>query len=114
ECPLDLTLCVDFEGDSSGADLGQCGNYGNHCAAVNQWTAQIFLDMDGRNGWCTQRFSISGDAGYLLDVDLSGDAGQCKPIATTTASSSPNTPTDLIGLDTDDRAGGCFERLRLR
>ncbi len=114
QCQANLTLCVDFEGDSPGADMGQCQAAGLHCAPINQWTSAITLDMDNRNGWCTQRFSISGDGGYFLDVDLSGDAGQCKPIATTTASSSSNTPTNLIGLDTDDRAGGCYEKIRLR
>ncbi|MFA4874003.1 MAG: thrombospondin type 3 repeat-containing protein [bacterium] len=120
ECQLDLQICVDYEGDSAGADLGQCGNHGMHCASVNQWTDQIMLDMDGRNGWCTQQFFLlSPDQKFTFDLSYTANTGvdsngQCKNTGTSKAYSEYGTGTAIIGLDTDNRAGGCVEQWRLR
>ncbi|MFH1829407.1 MAG: thrombospondin type 3 repeat-containing protein [Pseudomonadota bacterium] len=119
QCNVDLVFCVDFEGDSPGADLGQCGNHGVRCAAVNQWTEAIRFDMDGRNGWCTQKFNIIGQDHYTLFSDFwasegQDSNGQCKMVGTSKAYSEYGTPTATIGLDTDDRPGGCWQRFMLK
>jgi hypothetical protein len=120
QCTVDMTICVDFEGDSPSADLGQCQNHGIHCAGINQWTDEIRLDMDGRNGWCTQEFFILSEIElFTLYMDFQGDDGgdangQCKVTGTSKAYSEYGTGTGVIGLDTDDRPGGCLQKFMLR
>jgi cysteine-rich repeat protein len=119
DCSSDAVFCVEFLGDSPGADLGQCGNNGVRCAAINQWTDPILLDMDGRNGWCTEKFSIISQDEYTFFLDFwatdGQDAnGQCKNVGMSKAYSKYNSSTATIGLDTDDRSGGCWQRFMLK
>lgn len=118
ECDIDLELCVDFQGDSPTADIGQCQDVGMYCAPVNEWTEPIRLDMDGRNGWCNEQFFISGEDDFTLEMEFTADVGgdsngQCKNTGLSRAFSAYDTGTDIIGLDTDNRAGGCLQRFRL-
>ncbi len=118
ECEVDLEICVDFS-VNTGGDGGQCKDQGVHCAGMNQWTTEIGLDMDGRSGWCNQQFFVVGEGEHFtLFMDFIGDdgldsAGQCKVTGTSKAYSEYETGTAVIGLDTDNRPGGCFQRFML-
>jgi len=124
QCQVDYQICVDFY-VTPGGDGGQCKNQGSHCAPINQWTDEIGLDMDGRNGGCTQHFFIINGSGneaesenFTLFMDFIGDDGgdaygQCDDTGTSKAFSLYGTGTDVIGLDTDDRWGGCLQKFML-
>jgi hypothetical protein len=118
DCDVDLEICVDFF-VSPGGDGGQCKNQGVHCAGINQWTVEMGLDMDGRGGWCNQQFFVLGESEHFtLFMDFIGDdgldsAGQCKVTGTSKAYSEYGTGTAIIGLDTDNRPGGCFQKFML-
>ena len=75
-------------------------------------------DTDNRSGYCNLTFTVSGRSDIGLDVQFyptpGGDAGQCRGFLPqgdfyTAFAGSPVT----IGLDTDDRSGGCYLSLRL-
>ncbi|MBP2327212.1 hypothetical protein JOF56_007597 [Kibdelosporangium banguiense] len=80
----------------------------------------IYIDTDGRRGWCDLTFQMSGRTDVALDVvyEFNGDSGQCKgalPLGT----NQPRTVQTggvpvTIGLDTDNRGGACFLSFRLR
>jgi hypothetical protein len=110
----DLGFCVDWVGDPGGPDMGQCGNPGTHCAKANEWTDTITLDMDNRDGWCEERWQITGSSNtYTLrhSFNADGDAGQCKH--TGEYATSPGQWSPWIGPDADDRPGGCTLSLRI-
>src|SRR5512142_1659845 len=96
-----------------GADQGQCGNQGAYSMPITPFQvfgSQILDDSDNRPGFCDLTFQMSGPVGYALDVEYypDGDSGQCQfglpqgQFRTVT----PDFPV-TIGLDTDDRPGGC-------
>jgi hypothetical protein len=118
-CPIDLQFCVDFRGSDGGDQFGQCGGAGTHCAALNTWTDTIGLDMDARDGWCVETFSVTGTEKVTFDLEFSANNGldsdgQCQYVGTWSSQSEYESATVPIGLDTDDRIGGCLQRYRLR
>jgi len=118
DCAVDLQICVDFQ-VTPGGDANQCVNRGTHCAGINQWTDEILLDMDDRNGYCTQQFFVMSETdGFTLFMDFQAEegidsSGQCKVTGTSKAYSEYGTGTNVIGLDTDSRPGGCFQKFML-
>jgi len=111
-----LALNVNFYANG---DAGQCWNSGNHPIPVSssgpQWSSPYVIDTDNRAGGCYQVFSLNpgGPNDVVLDVEFlpDGDGAQCVLSGTQTVSRS-RSATFLI--DTDNRAGGCTERFRLR
>ncbi|HEX3615924.1 MAG TPA: hypothetical protein VHU61_05280, partial [Solirubrobacteraceae bacterium] len=113
---------------SSGGDAGQCQNAAN---GDNQGTfnlpiepfqtfgSTVLDDTDNRSGYCNLTFTVSGLSGVGLDIqyypqDDLADASQCRGYLPegsyyTAYAGAPVT----IGLDTDDRGGGCDLSLRI-
>jgi hypothetical protein len=119
-----LSLSVDF-GAHPGSDPGQCWtfrldgqNYHNTIPLASgalpswtAWTPPLGIDTDNRAGYCDQTFAISGRDDVVLEVQFTpnGD-GQCiNPGTHFVARGHPVT----LGLDTDDRGGGCQQQFRL-
>jgi len=115
------------------ADAGQCGAPGERQIKVSStipgtedaigFTPPIRVDTDGRNGYCEQVFSLNGTDKYVLDVRFEPDwdsasNGQClidgKPIAAAVETTLGRGQTLTLGLDMDDRLGGCVQSFRLR
>jgi hypothetical protein len=106
-----------------GGDGGQCGNQGSYRMPVN-WDYGLFGpdvvdDTDNRTGYCNLTFTVSSGSNFELDVqyftDPGGSDGQCVnalPQGDYYAVQSNESVT--IGLDTDDRPGGCWLSFRLR
>jgi hypothetical protein len=110
-----LSLAVNFFGDG---DAGQCGNSGLHPIPITNITTPSLstpygIDTDGRSGGCWQVFSLSGRSDVVMDVQFlpTADGGQCGNSGTQTATTDRNAS---FRIDTDNRSGGCTERLRLR
>jgi len=103
-----------------GAIQDQCGNQGSYDAPVTSFKAfgpQILDDTDNRAGFCDLTFQVTGTSGYVLDIQFypDGDSGQCQfgfPQGQW-RTATPDLPV-TIGLDTDNRPGGCNLALRLR
>jgi hypothetical protein len=104
-----------------GGDGSQCGSQGTYQIPINTqfqgFGTLVRDDTDNRAGWCNLTFTVSGRTDIGLDVQFwaDGDPNQChgalpKGSFYTAASGSPVT----IGLDTDNRVGGCWVSLRLR
>jgi hypothetical protein len=103
-----------------GADQGQCGNQGAYSVPITQFQVfgpQILDDTDNRAGFCDLTFQMSGPVGYALDIQFypDGDSGQCQ-FGLPQGQFRTVTPglAVTIGLDTDNRPGGCDLALRLR
>lgn len=103
-----------------GGDPSQCGNPGVHAMPISR-TARTFgsgirIDTDNRPGGCTLTFDVAriGGTYVALDIqyDADGDARQCGNTGYRWAETDRG-PVK-IGVDTDDRAGGCRLQLRLR
>jgi hypothetical protein len=80
----------------------------------------LYIDTDGRPGWCDLKLEISGRTDVEVDViyEFNGDSGQCKG-ALLQGTNQPRVvkasgPPVTIGLDTDNRGGACFLSYRLR
>ncbi len=114
---LRLTYTWEAAPDS---DATQCGNLGVHVFPVTPNPAfgpAVGVDTDHRRGGCYLTFAISGRSDVSLDVQFWGtrDTTQCifnlpqGQWRTVT----PGAPV-TIGIDTDQRRGGCLLSLRLR
>jgi|GEM_PF-3108726 len=111
----EIELYVGFEGAE-----GQCHEQGwrkipkNRSIHDIEWSWPIGIDADNRPGGCQQSFSLEGE-GFALDIDFftdeGGNNGQCKNEGQHTLM--PYTTLSL-GIDTDNRSGGCQQRFRLR
>ncbi len=98
-------------------DPGQCGGAtGFQMAPMGTWTSNIVIDADNRSGWCEQRLGVYDPTGLLSGLSLSmnffgnGDANQCvfsglHPIPV----SSSQQLSSAIGINTDNRSGGCWQ-----
>jgi hypothetical protein len=114
-----LTLNYRWE-VSPGGDGGQCGNQGEFSIPITRFLAlgpSVRVDTDGRGGWCNLTFMMSGRTGVALDVQYwaDGDGGQCINALPQGQwrSVRPGAPI-TIGVDADNRGGGCQLSLRLR
>ena len=112
---------------SPNGDGGQCQNPTNGdyqgtfqvpIGPSQSFGTSVLDDTDNRSGYCNLTFTLSGNSSIGLDVQFyptpGGDAGQCNGYLPegsyrTAYAGSPVT----IGLDTDDRSGGCYLSLRL-
>ena len=77
------------------------------------WTPSYRIDTDEREGGCSLEFSVHGRTDIVLDIEMyaDGDPGQCPDRGLFTATiAQPIT----VRIDTDERPGGCYQRLRLR
>jgi len=118
-------LSIDF-GAHPGSDPGQCWTFlpsGQHYQATipmvgwtggdwTTWTPPLGIDTDNRAGWCDQTFAVSGRNDVVLEVQFNPNGnGQCiNPGTHYAVAGRPVT----IGLDTDNRGGGCVQQFRLR
>lgn len=111
-----LLIQVDFQSDG----IGQCDLAGKKNIPLNRdifrgmkWSNRYRIDTDERFGGCTQKFSMLGGSGYALDIDFSAedDKTQCGNTGISTVTKNKSV---TLRLDTDDRAGGCFQKFRLR
>lgn len=105
---------------SPGGDGGQCGNQGEFQVPVTAY--QVFgpnvrVNTDDRSGYCNLTFTMSGRTDIALDIQFwpDGISGQCRNYLPQGQwrSVRPGQPV-TIGIDTDDRGGGCQFSLRLR
>lgn len=109
-----LLLSVTFYANG---DANQCGNSGPHNIARTagpdpSWGAPMSINTDSRGGGCWQVFQLSGRSDVALDVEFyaTGDA-QC---ANTGSRTVTNGVSQSFFIDTDNRNGGCTQRVRLR
>jgi hypothetical protein len=105
---------------SPGGDGGQCGNQATNVPIpITQFLAfgsSIGVDTDGRPGWCDLTFMLSGRTDVSLDVQFWADGdGQCVNALPQGQwySVRPGVPI-TVGIDADNRSGGCLMSLRLR
>ena len=112
---------------SSGGEAGQCqdpstgmaqGTFAMPIKPFQTFGTTVLDDTDNRAGYCNLTFTVSGRSDIGLDVQFyqtpDGD-GQCigaLPAAGDYDTAYAGSPV-TIGLDTDDRAGGCYLSLRL-
>lgn len=113
-----LSLTYGFAA-TSGGDPGQCGNQGVHRMPIRgdarAFGPSIRIDTDNRPGGCTLTFAIPTIRDYYaLDIqyDADGAAGQCVNTGYHWAETDRGPVT--IGIDTDNRPGGCRLQIRLR
>jgi hypothetical protein len=114
-------LSIDYIWDvSPGGDARQCSNRGQFQLPITQYLltgAQHIVDTDNKSGFCNLTFLMSGRTDIGLDVQFwpDGDADQCRNYRTqgTWQTVRPGVPITL-GINTDDRSGGCWFSLRLR
>ncbi|WP_227104552.1 hypothetical protein [Chromobacterium rhizoryzae] len=112
----DMQITLSWTADKGG-DPKQCGGPDSTIIPITkngQTTSQpIFLDMDNRRGGCNQKFVIEKNKNYGLEVYMepNGDASQCHG-ATLGSVAKLNSPI-TIGLDTDNKNGGCIVKYRL-
>jgi len=97
-------------------DAGQCGSPGDHAIPIttsHQLSSPIRIDTDNRAGGCLETFSLGGRSDIALDIEFlpTADSGQCGNAGVATVTE--NSPATFF-IDTDDRAGGCTQRFRLR
>jgi hypothetical protein len=110
-----LKLGVNFFPDGQ----GQCDNPGPRTIPINkqvagaQFSPAYRIDTGSRPGGCQLVFSVEGRNDVALDVIYipDDDFSQCKNAGVFTAVA--GRPVQ-IGLDTDNRSGGCRLKLRLR
>jgi hypothetical protein len=103
-------------------DLGQCNksfySRTGEFVDLGDWTREVFIDADGRNGGCFQSFAIQDPDGVLaglkvwVNLDFEGDTNQCqnagnRQVPITNGSGFPDW-SDPYLIDTDNRAGGCY------
>lgn len=104
-----------------GGDGSQCGSQGTYKMPINTqfqgFGTIVRDDTDNRAGWCNLTFSVSGrtDIGLEVQFYADGDPNQCHGALPqgqfdTATAGSPVT----IGLDTDNRVGGCSVQLSLQ
>lgn len=103
-----------------GGDGSQCGSQGTYQMPISTqfqtFGTLVRDDTDNRAGWCNLTFTVSGRTDIGLEVQFwaDGDPNQCHGALPrgsfyTASSGSPVT----IGLDTDNRVGGCWLQLSL-
>ncbi|MBD0741268.1 hypothetical protein [Streptomyces sp. CBMA152] len=113
------SLSYDFR-VSPGGDSGQCGNQGTYQMPIQPFQTfgpSVRVDTDNRSGYCNLTLAVSGRSDVGLDVQFypDGDAGQCKnylPAGQYRTAYAGNPVT--VGIDADNRPGGCQFLLRLR
>jgi len=113
------SISYDFQ-VSGGGNAGQCGNAGTYQMPVQTFRTcgpNVRVDTDGRSGWCDLTCTVSGRSDVGLDVQFypDGDTGQCVnalPAGQYRTAYQGNPVT--IGIDADNRSGGCQFPLRLR
>lgn len=120
---LNLTYAWSGMADDAGQlDGSQCGNQGQNVIPITQFPAfgpNIFVDTDARKGGCLLTFAMSGRTDIALDVQFtaSNDEGRNQCAFTTPPGQwrtvAPGSPVS-VGIDTDQRLGGCELSLRLR
>ncbi|MFD9791940.1 hypothetical protein ACFWXK_13420 [Streptomyces sp. NPDC059070] len=113
------SLTYDFQ-VSPGGDGGQCGSQGTYAMPIRPFQTfgpSVRVDTDNRSGYCNLTLGVTGRSDVVLDVQFyaDGDAGQCKNTLPagqyqTAYWGSPVT----VGIDADNRPGGCQFLLRLR
>lgn len=121
-----LTVTYTWQVSPNGI-AGQCqdsttgmsqGTFSMPISSFESFGTTVLDDTDNRSGYCNLTFTLSGRSDIALDVQFyptpDGEAGQCSGYLPqgsyyTAYAGSPVT----IGLDTDDRAGGCLLSLRL-
>jgi hypothetical protein len=101
----------------------QCGTVGGvQFAPLGERSAPIRMDTDGRPDHCELQWSIIDPKGALAGLIInvgwtaSGDPGQCKGVASRPIKLTNRIPastadiefSNVIGIDTDDRSGGCY------
>jgi hypothetical protein len=112
-----VRVTIDVRPD--GKMQNQCDNPGPRDIPVSTrldtlgWSRPYRLDTDDTPDGCRQVFSVEGRSDVALDVDFRADGvvDQCRNTGRHTASA--DHPVELR-LDTDQRAGGCYQRFRLR
>ncbi|WP_190087665.1 hypothetical protein [Streptomyces melanogenes] len=103
-----------------GGDSGQCGAQGTYQMPIRPFQTfgpSVRVDTDNRSGYCNLTLAVSGRSDIGLDVQFypDGDAGQCKnylPAGQYRTAYAGNPVT--VGIDADNRPGGCQFLLRLR
>jgi hypothetical protein len=111
-----LRIMFNWFGD---IDASQCGYPGARTIPINgsfsslSFTDWIRIDTDDRAGGCFEVWSVHGRSDVWLEVDFQpdGDVGQCHHFGTHIVRE--GFPVS-IALDMDGRAGGCWQRFRLR
>ena len=106
---------------SPGGDASQCGphqgTFTMPISAFQTFGTQLRDDTDNRAGWCNLTFTLSGrtDIALLVQFWADGDPNQChgalpRNDAYTVTAGAPLT----LGLDTDNRVGGCWLALSIQ
>ncbi|MCG6499776.1 hypothetical protein [Kitasatospora sp. A2-31] len=114
---VSLTYALQATG---GGDPAQCGNQGTYGVPIRRDTRAfgptVRIDTDNRPGGCDLTLAVPsiGQTYVALDVqyDPDGDRAQCRNTGYHWAETDRGPVT--VGIDTDDRPGGCRLRLRLR
>lgn len=114
-----VSLTYGFQA-TPGGDPAQCGNQGTHQMPIRSdartFGPTIRIDTDNRPGGCNLTLAVPTiDRTYVkLDIqyDPDGDAGQCGNTGYHWAETDRGPVT--IGVDTDNRVGGCRLQLRLQ
>jgi hypothetical protein len=112
-----LIVKMTFAGFGQGS---QCDRVGprelrpSRTKTLDAWSAPYRIDTDGRYaGGCQETFEIYGRDDVVLDVQMLADGieAQCPTTGKFTATTSKAV---TVYMATDDRPGGCYQRLRLR
>ena len=111
-----------FYGDG---DLWQCFRwaYGTMEAGLGEWTPAIYIDADNRVGGCYQQFGITDPSNLFPGLTISvnfysdGDPDQCNYQGTRTIPVSNSESVQAWSIpyriNTDSRAGGCWQEFSL-
>jgi hypothetical protein len=97
-------------------DPGQCGGAtGFQISPMGAWSSSVVIDADDRSGWCEQQFGVSDPTGALAGLSMSvnffgnGDANQCVSSGLHSIPVGGGQLSSPIGINTDSRAGGCWQ-----
>ncbi|MFJ6382468.1 hypothetical protein ACIQI7_20995 [Kitasatospora sp. NPDC092039] len=105
---------------TAGGDPAQCGNQGTFGMPIRRdartFGPAVRIDTDNRPGGCSLTLAVPQirQTYVALDIqyDADGDRAQCRNTGYRWAETDRGPAT--IGIDTDDRPGGCRLQLRLR
>ncbi|WP_031076883.1 hypothetical protein [Streptomyces sp. NRRL WC-3742] len=114
-----VALAYDFHA-TAGGDPAQCGNQGTYGMPIRRdartFGPAVRIDTDNRPGGCNLTLAVPRiEQTYAaLDVqyDADGDPAQCGNTGYHWAETDRGPVT--VGIETDDRPGGCRLQLRLR